>query len=480
MRLRQSYLCGDSNALKGFQSLAEATSRTLIGVSELEESELAGDVADLFRNPRGGIRYVFGTVTDPPGVFVARGWQPGVLVYPEGVLIDLPIAETTPNVEHWLLLLHRLAWRRNPGSPLQGQRLAWHENTTVPYEWVVEREFDAGFPEQWKERFAQIPTTSYYSILGTQEHPLDVNLASAFAIGLLLSAKAKSAGGTKPSSRKADYSKEAWYGLPMPLIIEPPGTAAALKRQLKPKKVVLLTATPTERDTVLKHLQPLPDTAGVIRLFHENNTFFLGRLGYCTVVLCMCSMGASGRDSAQIVTGEVLRFWKPAALIMVGIAFGRDSERQKIGDVLISERIIAYEPERVGSESTISRGQQFLPGTRLYNSFRNADIDWSFRDPNGLLCALHFGPILSGEKLIDNPDFKSRLFEKHPNAIGGDMEGVGVASCAEREKHEWILVKAICDWADGDKTDNHHGFAAASAVSFVQHVLSQPGAVSSK
>jgi len=25
-------------------------------------------------------------------------------------------------------LLHRLAWRRIPGSPLQGRRLAWHEN----------------------------------------------------------------------------------------------------------------------------------------------------------------------------------------------------------------------------------------------------------------------------------------------------------------------------------------------------------------
>ncbi len=359
MRLRHSYLCGDSNALKGFQSLAEATSRTLVGVSELEESELAGDVADLFRNPHGGIRYVFGSVIDPPRVFVARGWQAGSLVYPEGVLIDLPIAESTPSDQHWLLLLHRLAWRRIPGSPLQGERLAWHQNTTVPYEWIVEREFDAGFPEQWKERFAQIPTTSYYSILGTQEHPMDVHLASAFAIGLLLSAKAKSAGGTKLSSIKADYSKEVWYGLPMPSLIVPASKAAELKRQWKPK-VVLLTATPTERDTVLKHLQPLPDTAGVIRLFHQNNAFFLGCLGNQAIVLCMCSMGASGRDSAQIVTAEVLRFWKPAALTMVGIAFGRDSERQKIGDVLISERIIAYEPERVGSKSTISRGQEFL------------------------------------------------------------------------------------------------------------------------
>src|SRR5207249_4085324 len=152
----------------------------------------------------------------------------------------------------------------------------------------------------------------------------------------------------------------------------------------------------------------------------------------------------SGRDSAQIVTGEALRYWKPLALIMVGIAFGRNRERQKIGDVLISERIIAYEPQRVGLGSTIPRGQQFQPGARLYNSFRNADIDWCFRDPNGLLCTPHFGPILSGEKLIDDPDFKSRLFEMHPNAIGGEMEGVGMVTCAERVKCEWILVKAIC------------------------------------
>jgi hypothetical protein len=34
-------------------------------------------------------------------------------------LIDLPISERPPGVEHWLLILHRLAWRRIPGSLLQ-------------------------------------------------------------------------------------------------------------------------------------------------------------------------------------------------------------------------------------------------------------------------------------------------------------------------------------------------------------------------
>ena len=135
------------------------------------------------------------------------------------------------------------------------------------------------------------------------------------------------------------------------------------------------------------------------------------------------------------------------------------------------------------NRSELDQNQQFLVDKPCFQVFgyttpsEMPDVDWCFRNPNGLLCAPHFGPILSGEKLIDNSDFKSCFFEKHPNAIGGEMEGVGVATCAEREKCEWILVKAICDWADGKKTDDHHGFAAASAVSFICHVLSQPGAV---
>jgi hypothetical protein len=295
----------------------------------LAELELAADLADLFRVPRGGVRYIFGDVPNPPPHFIANGWQGGQLVYEHGVLIDVPIAESPPGIDHWLLLLHRLSWRRIPGSPLQGQRLAWHENTTVPYEWVVERDFDPGLPQQWRERFSQIPTTSYYSVLGDREHPLDVNLASAFAVDILLAARS----GTNPSAKpkhvsRTDYTKESWYGRPLPPVGH--GAARDLRKQVKPK-IALMTATPTERDAVLKYLEPASGESQVYLAPRDNNTYFVGRLGQYPVVLCMCAMGASGRDAAQIVTGEVIRFWKPSALIMVGIAFGKDPERQRIG-----------------------------------------------------------------------------------------------------------------------------------------------------
>jgi nucleoside phosphorylase len=478
MRLRQSYLCGDSEMLKPFEALATAASRVLVDAPELRESEYADDVVDLFRPPRGGVRYLFGTVPEAPPVFIAQTWQPGVLVYEHGVLIDLPIAENTPDDAHWLLLLHRLGWRNVAGSPLRANRLAWHSNMTVPYEWVVEKEFNPSLPAQWRERFTQVPTTSYYSVIGDERQPLDVILASAFAIGLLLSAQTNAAK-ARPQSTSPDYSNETWKKLPMPNVVQAESSGAELRKQWKPK-VVLLTATPTERDTVLKHLEALPEAHGIIRLYHDNNAYFIGRLGIHPVVLCMCSMGGSGRDSAQIVAGEAIRFWKPEAIIATGIAYGREPARQKIGDVLVSERIIAYEPQRVGNETTIQRGQEFRPGTKLYCAFRNADVDWTFSDPVGVPCTPHFGPILSGEKLVDNADFKAGLFEKYPNAIGGEMEGVGVATCADREKCEWIVVKSICDWANGEKSDSHQMFAAAASSSFVRHVLNQRGAISTR
>jgi nucleoside phosphorylase len=411
IRLRSSYLCGDTNASAAFLALAEAASRSLTGVAEFDGCSFTDELIDLFREPRGGIRQIFGEITDPPPQFIANGWNTGVLLYPSGVLIDTPLAEQVPDSAHWLLLLHQIAWCRLSGSPLRSQRLSWHENMTVPYEWVANREAEMSVPTMLREKLAQISTTSYYSVLGTREHPLDVNLASAFAIDLLLSKGPAAKNRPSQSAVPVDYSNESWHKLPMPQIVEANQTASALRKRVKPK-VVLLTATPIERDTVLKHLEPLADSAGIIRLHHDKNTYFIGRLGKQPIVLCMCSTGAASRDSAQIVTGEALRFWKPSALIMVGIAFGRTEDRQKIGDALVSERIIAYEPERVGVELSIARGHHFQAGPKLFSAFRNADVDWRFDNPQGLPSTPHFGAVLSGEKLVDNPEFKSELFVK--------------------------------------------------------------------
>ena len=75
---------------------------------------------------------------------------------------------------------------------------------------------------------------------------------------------------------------------------------------------------------------------------------------------------------------------------------------------------------------------------------------------------------------MDNLDFREQLRGFEPEAIGGEMEGAGLYVACQDQKVDWILVKAICDWADGHKAqdkDDHQQTAAANAAAFVLYAL---------
>ncbi len=58
------------------------------------------------------------------------------------------------------------------------------------------------------------------------------------------------------------------------------------------------------------------------------------------------------------------------------------------------------------------------------------------------------------------------------------MEGAALSVAARHYKVDWILVKAICDWADGNKSqskEQRQKKAALNAVLFTIHVLKQGG-----
>jgi hypothetical protein len=160
---------------------------------------------------------------------------------------------------------------------------------------------------------------------------------------------------------------------------------------------------------------------------------------------------------------------------MVGIAFGKDSEKQSIGDVLVATAIVPYESQRVSDR--IEYRSPIPPSNQtLLNRFTNVD-NWNFPNLNDDFCRVRIGQILSGEKLIDDPVFKKELFDRFPTAIGGEMEGAGLCVASGEEGLPWILVKAICDWADGNKNtpgkDEFQRLAADAAASLSHHILSQ-------
>jgi nucleoside phosphorylase len=241
--------------------------------------------------------------------------------------------------------------------------------------------------------------------------------------------------------------------------------------------VVLLTAVTIELDAVLRKLRPFASEQFIWRVVKDKQTYFLGRFAEHDVAVTMCTMGHAGRSGAARTTAKAIMSWTPKAIIMVGIAFGRDEKRQGLGDVLVSAQVAYYGQVRVNVDGTVDyRGDIAACGAALLDRFRNTRT-WAFERPGGRRCRMIPGQILSGPVLLDNAHLKEALFRHYGSAIGGEMEAVGVYDSASELNTEWIIVKAICDWGDGTKVDNYQDFAAASAVSLVHEVLINPYAL---
>ena len=237
------------------------------------------------------------------------------------------------------------------------------------------------------------------------------------------------------------------------------------------RPVLIITAVDIELRAVLDFLKPLYRKRNILQGHIGQETYYTGRYGVEKAIITMCGMGAIGRDSVILATQQAVNEFKPKAIIMIGIAFGKEPLKQNLGDVLVASQVASYEQQRIGEKNVIYRGTIAQCGPILLNRFRQA-LDWRFISEQGREIRFQVGPILSGEKLIDQSQYKNELFGAFPQAIGGEMEGAGLYAVAARSGLEWIIVKGICDWADGTKNDDAQPLAATTAASLVYHVLS--------
>jgi nucleoside phosphorylase len=235
--------------------------------------------------------------------------------------------------------------------------------------------------------------------------------------------------------------------------------------------VVLITVTDVELRAVLKPLQPLERQDKVLSVAWGTETYYLGQFGEYPVAVTMCEMGSMDSGSVIAATIQAQQVWLPRAVIMIGIAFGRDRTKQRIADVIVASKVISYEPERRG-QIDVPRGPISPANPLLLNRLRNA-LGWQFERPDQSRCKMIVDTVLSGEKLVDNAEYKRELFARYPQAVGGEMEGAGLGAAANRTSTAWILVKGICDWGDGRKDSRHQPLAAAAATSLVLHIMSQ-------
>ncbi|KJS10470.1 MAG: hypothetical protein VR67_17965 [Peptococcaceae bacterium BRH_c8a] len=209
-------------------------------------------------------------------------------------------------------------------------------------------------------------------------------------------------------------------------------------------------------------------------------TYYYGHFGmYKATYIHIDEQGVTNPASTPLV-GELIREIKPAAVVMVGIAFGSDEKKQKIGDVLISKRILPYDSQKFLETTTQYKETPKDVGFQLLNAFNDYE-NWHYLLNNSKQSTVFIGSVLTGSRLINNYEYRTKLLDdfKEHEPIGGEMEAYGIYSiCKLHGVSEWIIIKGICDWGymkdDPDK-ETHQEIAANAAADFCYHVFNRKG-----
>lgn len=244
--------------------------------------------------------------------------------------------------------------------------------------------------------------------------------------------------------------------------------------------ILLATATEGEIEAVIKYVEETYNRKCLPKRTKLITFYYLGVIGGAKIMLARSGMGTEGvRGSSQTLADAIKRI-NPKIVIAVGIAFGVNRKKQKIGDVLISNQIQQYGLQKVDKEGEIiPRGDRVPASAMLIDRCEDGALFWDKSQ-----CKIHFGLLLTGNSLVDNFDYRTYLIKNFAvEAIGGEMEGSGIYDASAREGVHWIIIKAICDWADGTKKvkkKERQQIAADNAIRFTFHMIEREGLSSNK
>lgn len=141
--------------------------------------------------------------------------------------------------------------------------------------------------------------------------------------------------------------------------------------------ILLVTVTKVEAQTVLDVFPAAAGKAWERRPIDGKTYYALGQVGGADLLMVQFEMGTVGPGAALLTTRNTIDDLTPTAVIMVGIAFGANPDKQQLGDILVSKQIQVYEPQKVkAGRRPIPRGDRVTASPRLLNKFRSGDLDW--------------------------------------------------------------------------------------------------------
>lgn len=260
----------------------------------------------------------------------------------------------------------------------------------------------------------------------------------------------------------------------------------------EPADIGILTVIPPELDAATNALVLTErEKAGL------HDTVYLrgavrSMLRGCDYSVVLAGIGTAGNPSAAAMAARMIERYRPRVVLLMGIAAGMRG-KVRIGEVVLSERVVAYEQAALvvgkdGSHQVQPRPEMtraphgllqdalhYQPDSRrlveiferIRGTFPSAAAGqeevWRQHVASSIDCKKQI-TIGSGEKLLRDPGKLLELRGLHGKVEAVEMEAAGVVEACEQANTPWFIIRGISDFGDELKDDAFHGFASRAAA----------------
>lgn len=248
--------------------------------------------------------------------------------------------------------------------------------------------------------------------------------------------------------------------------------------------VLIVCALPEERDRVFDAFSVSEeDRRRAIQSFRSDYNVIYQKFSYAGLNIAIVTQNSMGMATATSLTTRAILAMNPKLVAMTGICAGR-KDKVGLGDIIVADQVFDYTAgkkyidrfaPRPLSFSTDDAIRDYVYATILNNDQLSDSILHMWRGTRiSHRISIHMKAIASGASVIDDEQTMISAAAVQDNLYGIDMEGYGIALASSALKKRWVVIKAVQDFADGEKQYDEAGirdFSAYASAALLRQML---------
>lgn len=226
---------------------------------------------------------------------------------------------------------------------------------------------------------------------------------------------------------------------------------------------------------------PNTETPSLFHLGHLKND----ETGQCYSVL-VCKTTTMGSGATTELFTKLKERWNPRFFILTGISMSFDLSKANLGDVVVSEKILADRSDKI-TKTKVQRNVVSVPlnskfHSEVFKQLKKINLDLNWKNPKHENKVIK-GTFYSSNHVIASDNFRDELVKTYHSSglIAGEMEALGFFGGRHSYKgndpysKNIIMVKGISDDGGDSKQDTVDRFIAARNAAYVCKTIIKSG-----